>query len=137
VLVVLLAASVVASVRFGAAPWTPQGRLPAGGPAHDARRAAVALVGPDAVVSAGRNLVPHLSRRTVIYEFPNPWRAVNWGMQGDPASPAELAGVRYVVVEPDALPRPDRAELDRLRADRAWRPVLDRQGILVLERSPG
>ncbi|HKF00358.1 MAG TPA: DUF2079 domain-containing protein [Actinomycetes bacterium] len=134
-LAVLLLTSAVASASFGAAPWTRQGRLPADSPVHDARRAAVARVAPDAPVSAGRDLVPHLAHRTVIYEFPNPWRAVNWGLQGDPATPAEQASVRFVVVEPGVLSPPDRAVLDRLRADQGtWRTAFDQRGILMLER---
>jgi hypothetical protein len=69
-----------------------------------------------------------------VYEFPNPFVAVNWGFPGDQHRPDEAEAIRFVAVELRLLGERDRAVLDQLRAQPGWRTVLDRQGILVLER---
>ncbi len=57
---------------------------------------ALRLVPPDAAVSASYNLVPHLTHRTQVYEFPNPWIVTNWGVQGE--DPPDPDRVQYLVV---------------------------------------
>jgi uncharacterized membrane protein len=122
--------------RFGPAPWSREPvAIPAGG-ADQARREALALVDPDAAVSAQYNLVPHLTHRSRIYEFPNPFRAVNWGLPDDTHPPAAAEAVRFVVVQRDLLGNEDRELLERLQGDPAWRTRLDRDNVVVLER-PG
>jgi uncharacterized membrane protein len=122
--------------RYGPAPWSREPVAVPAGATDPARRQALALVGPDAPVSAQYNLVPHLAHRAKIYEFPNPFRAVNWGVTGDTHPPAAAEVVRFVVVQRDLLGEEDRKLLDRLQADPAWRTRLDRDNVVVLER-PG
>jgi hypothetical protein len=69
-----------------------------------------------------------------VYEFPNPFRVVNWGLAGDEHPRATLERLRFVVVQRDLLGDQDRQLLDRLQADPAWRTALDRQNVVVLER---
>ncbi len=107
--------------------------MPAG-PADQARRQALALVPDGAPVSAQYNLVPHLAHRVEVYEFPNPFRAVNWGLAGDEHPQEASERLRFVVVQRDLLGDQDRQLLDRLQHDPAWRTVLDRQNVVVLER---
>jgi uncharacterized membrane protein len=133
-LVLLVVVAGFTSWRYGPAPWA---RDPVAVPATAADRAlrhAVALVPAGAPVSAQYNLVPHLAHRVEIYEFPNPFRAVNWGLAGDQHPPAALERLRFVVVERNLLGTQDRQLLDRLQADPAWRPVLDDRDVVVLER---
>ncbi|HMM49838.1 MAG TPA: DUF2079 domain-containing protein [Miltoncostaeaceae bacterium] len=85
---------------------------------------AVALVPPDAPVSAGNTLGAHLSQRRVIYMFP------------------VIRNARWVVVDrtrPYVGDHQDPAEhaiqLNALRADPAWRVVFDRDGVMVLRRA--
>jgi hypothetical protein len=104
------------------------------GPTDQARREALALVDAGAPVSAQYNLVPHLAHRAEVYEFPNPFRAVNWGLAGDEHPRAALERLQFVVVQRDLLGDQDRQLLDRLQADPAWRTLLDRQEVVVLER---
>ena len=119
----------------GPAPWSEHASVPVdAGPVNDARRQALGLLGPAAPVSAQYNLVPHLAHRTSVYEFPNPFVAANWGFPGDQHQPAEAERIRYVAVERPLLGDRDRALLDQLRAQGRWRTVLDRQGVVVLER---
>jgi uncharacterized membrane protein len=120
--------------RFGPAPWSRDPVAIPVGRADRAQREALALVDPDAAVSAQYNLVPHLAHRPRIYEFPNPFRAVNWGLPGDTLPPGAAEAVRFVVVQRDLLGKEDRELLDRLQADPAWRTRLDRDDVVVLER---
>jgi uncharacterized membrane protein len=122
--------------RFGPAPWSREPVAIPVGSADQARREALALVDPDAAVSAQYNLVPHLAHRSRIYEFPNPFRAVNWGLPDDTHPPAATEAVRFVVVQRDLLGKEDRDLLERLQADPAWRTRLDRDNVVLLER-PG
>jgi len=46
------------------------------------QQAAIDLVPKDAAVSAPYNLVPHLTHRSKVYEFPVPWCNINWGVAG-------------------------------------------------------
>ena len=120
--------------RYGPAPWSRDPVAIPVGRADQAQREALALVDPDAAVSAQYNLVPHLAHRPKVYEFPNPFRAVNWGLPGDTHPPAAGEAVRFVVVQRDLLGKEDRELLDRLQADPGWRTRLDRDDVVVLVR---
>jgi uncharacterized membrane protein len=133
-LVLLVVVACLTSWRYGPAPWDRDPVAVPGGPADQVRRQAVALVPEGAPVSAQYNLVPHLGHRDEVYEFPNPFRAVNWGLAGDEHPQATLERLRFVVVQRDLLGDQDRKLLDRLQADPAWRTALDRQNVVVLER---
>jgi uncharacterized membrane protein len=133
-LVLLVVVAGFTSWRYGPAPWARDPVAVAAGPVDEARRQAVALVEPGAPVSAQYNLVPHLGHRVEVYEFPNPFRAVNWGLAGDEHPPSALQRLRFVVVQRDLLGEQDRELVDRLRTDPAWRTALDREGVIVLER---
>jgi len=156
-LLVLLVAVAFAADRWaGPAPWSRSAVVIPASPADRARRAALARIEPGAAVSAQFNLVSHLTHRVSAYEFPNPFRAVNWGVPGDEHTPAEAAAVRYVLVEPALLGPDDRKLFDQLRASRAagrtasraagvgasragggWRTVFASGGVVLLERQEG
>jgi uncharacterized membrane protein len=133
-LVLLVVVAGFTSWHYGPAPWARDPVTVPAGPADQARRQALAAVDPDAPVSAQYNLVPHLAQRVEVYEFPNPFRAVNWGLAGDQHPPAALERLRFVVVQRDLLGDQDRELLDRLQADPAWERTFDDQGVVVLER---
>jgi hypothetical protein len=48
-------------------------------PRHDSMREALKLVPDDASVTATYTLLPHLSHREQIYDWPNPWVPSYWG----------------------------------------------------------
>jgi uncharacterized membrane protein len=48
-------------------------------PRHEAMREALKLVPDDASVAATYTLLPHLSHRAQIYDWPNPWVPSYWG----------------------------------------------------------
>jgi uncharacterized membrane protein len=133
-LVLLVVVAGFTSWRYGPAPWARDPVAIPSGPTDQVRREALALVPDGAPVSAQYNLVPHLGHRVEVYEFPNPFRAVNWGLDGDEHPPAATQRLRYVVVQRDLLAEQDRELLDRLQTDPAWRTLLDRQEVVVLER---
>jgi uncharacterized membrane protein len=134
VLVVLAAVAGYVDRQVGPAPWSNDFPRPADGPANAARRQALGLIDPAAPVSAQYNLVPHLAHRTHIYEYPNPFAAANWGFPGDQHQPTQAERIRYVVVERPLLGAAEAALLEQLRGQPQWRTLLDRQGIVVLER---
>ena len=41
------------------------------------------LLPDDAAVSAPYNIVPHITHRERVYEFPVPWCNINWGVDGE------------------------------------------------------
>jgi len=133
-LVLLVLVACFTSWRYGPAPWAHDPVTVAAGPADQARRQALALIPEGAPVSAQYNLVPHLGHRVEVYEFPNPFRAVNWGLAGDEHPQAAPERLRFVVVQRDLLGDQDRQLLDRLQADPAWRTAFDRENVVVLER---
>ena len=92
--------------------------------AHDrAAEAALEVIPDDAVVSASNSLGGHLSDRRRILSFPRlldaTWVAV------DRTSPGYLDRI---------APRPYARAIARLRADRRWTLVLERDGVLVFRR---
>jgi uncharacterized membrane protein len=134
-LVTLVAVAGYIDYQVGPAPWSKEFPRPAeDGPVNAARREALALIDPAAPVSAHYNLVPHLAHRTHIYEFPNPFTPANWGFPGDRHQPAAIERLRYVVVERPLLGEAEGALFDQLRGQPRWRTLLDRHGIVVLER---
>jgi hypothetical protein len=129
----------VADHRDGSAPWSRPLVLGPPSPVDATRLRAMALIGPDAPVSAQYNLVTHLANRTTIYEFPNPFRAANWGLEGDEHPRSRIDALRYVIVQRDALgEQQDRELLAQLQASPAWQTRFDSDDIVVLERrQPG
>lgn len=103
----------------------PIGRIDVGQDEHDAAaRRALALIPPDAAVSATNSLGAHLSERQRIFSFPI------------------LAEAEWVVVDEQRLTyldslKPDRARpaLAALRRDPRWRRVFAEDGLLVFRRS--
>jgi uncharacterized membrane protein len=138
-LVALVVLAGFTSWRYGPAPWARDPVAVPAGPTDQARREALALIDEGAPVSAQYNLVPHLAHRAEVYEFPNPFRAVNWGLAGDEHPQGTLERLQFVVVQHDLLGEEDRKLLDQLRTNPAlgWRTVMERQGVIVLERQEG
>ncbi len=139
-MVLLLATAFWTDQRYGPALWSHQRLVAPASPLDPSRRQAVALVpdDPDVAVSAQYNLVTHLAHRVRAYEFPNPFRASNWGQQGARHTVEEVASVRWVVAERDELGKDDLDLLQRLQASPSWSTRLDRDGVVVLERvAPG
>jgi uncharacterized membrane protein len=139
-MVVLLVAAFWSDRRYGPALWSRTRVVAPASAVDPARRQALQLVpgDPGVAVSAQYNLVTHLAHRVRAYEFPNPFRASNWGQTGARHTLEEVTSVHWVVVERDELSQDDLALLQRLQASPAWSTRLDRDGVVVLERvAPG
>ncbi|HEX8860398.1 MAG TPA: DUF2079 domain-containing protein [Actinomycetes bacterium] len=132
-LVALVVVALVVDQRFGPAPWSHDRIVATAAPGDQARRRALAMIPPDAPVSAQFNLVPQLSHRVRIYEFPNPFRTSNWGLSGDVHPARDLQEVRYVVVDRSLLDDDQRRLLRDLQASPDWTTRLDSDNVVLLE----
>lgn len=133
----LVAAAVLAlcmgsSVLYGPWPYSPSaegGRFRPELPARhvDALRAAVALVPPDAPVSATNGVGSHLSARRYVYSAPVLGRAT-WVVLDtwDTWVPADAGGR----LQPEALD----AMAQLLESSSSWTEVLDRDGVRVFRQ---
>ena len=101
----VVATSLASTVAWGPSPIGVkyhQGYWPFGpDPRLAPKEAAAAMVPDDADVSAVYLFVPQLAHREKIYEFPNPWVVVNWGVDGE--NPDDPADVDWLVVDRQLL----------------------------------
>jgi uncharacterized membrane protein len=133
-LIALVIASLVMDQRFGPAPWSHDRIVATASPGDQARGRALAMIPADAPVSAQFNLVPHLSHRVKIFEFPNPFKATNWGLNGDVHAASDQRGLRYVVVDRSLLDKDQQTLLKDLQASPDWATKLDSNNVVLLER---
>jgi uncharacterized membrane protein len=89
---------------------------------------------PDhASVSATYYVVPHVTHRELVYEFPNPFRAANWGLRGKDLDPPE--DVEYLLVDTTTLGE-GREVFEQLIAE-DYTVELSRDAIVLARRRPG
>ncbi len=107
-------------------------------PARDdvtaAKRAIVKALPPDASVSAAYNVVPHLTERRFVYEFPNPWIPSNWGVQNE--NQADPADVEYLAFD-EALLSSDPNDRTGVAVRRVLDHLLAEEFDVVVERDLG
>ncbi|MGH9149440.1 MAG: DUF2079 domain-containing protein [Acidimicrobiales bacterium] len=104
------------------------------GPNQAAAEQAVGMVPAGAGVSATFQLVPHLTHRARIYEFPNPWKLSYWGVKGE--NPPDPLDVDYLVVDTASLGA-SRALYDSLVGPgRDFQVVFSSGTIAVARRGP-
>lgn len=94
-------------------------------------RAALDKIPADAAVSAHFKMVPHLTHRQSIYEFPNPFKTANWGIRGE--KPHDPKKIEYVAVDLQNLTQDERLLILELR-NNSFKQVFREQDILVLKR---
>jgi uncharacterized membrane protein len=68
---------------------------------------AIGLVPKDAAVSAAYDIVPHITHRARVYEFPVPWCNINWGVHGENLD--DPADVQWLVLDRRLLDTKDTA----------------------------
>jgi uncharacterized membrane protein len=134
----LLAAALGAAFWWGPLPGTRQAaHFAATDTAQVAAMDEVAkLIPPEAVVSSYYRFITPLLHRTEIYEFPNPFRTVNWGVHDRDGLPAtRVDAVEYLVLPAEEdLSAQYRAVFDRIRD--GFEIVYRRAGIVVLRAVP-
>ncbi len=131
----VVATSLASTVAWGPSPIGVKyhaGYWPFGPDARRApKEAAAAMVPDDADVSAVYLFVPQLAHREKIYEFPNPWVVVNWGVDGE--NPDDPADVDWLVVDRELLSDSDDALIARL-LEREFVVRYDNLDIMAAER---
>jgi uncharacterized membrane protein len=130
----VVATSLAATVAWGPSPISVKYRTgiwPLQTDRQSAREAAVDRVPDGAPTSAIYNLLPHLAHRDEIYDFPVPWRNVNWGVDGEHL--ADPAGVQWIAVDRRAMSAEDLELLERLTS-KQFRIVYDEDDMVVAER---
>ncbi len=140
--VALLMTTVSASIVRSPAPWSMNRSVWKGAEPHRAALdQAVGLIPDDARVSAMGNIVPHLSHRHVVYQFPNPMERYFYGefaledpagRTGPPATYPEP--VDWIIVQRSGL-RSFASTVDRVVADGSFEVVFDKGDALVLRRT--
>ncbi|MBA3015550.1 MAG: DUF2079 domain-containing protein [Proteobacteria bacterium] len=133
--VVLLCAAVWFNREWSPSPFGKSFRTGIWASPHDkhpAVRAALALVPSDARVTATYYIVPHLSQRQGIYEFPNPFITANWGIDGE--NPGNPEDINFLVL--DTTLNGDKKDLyDQLIAPNGpFEIVFSLDGIVVAHR---
>jgi uncharacterized membrane protein len=132
---VLLLTAVGSSVVWGASPISrdyDKGMWPLHvDPRTAAKQEAVDRLPGGAATSAAYNIVPHLTHREQVYEFPVPWKPVNWGVDGENLD--DPAGVEWLLVDRTLLNAEDTALLDRLLR-REFAVRFARDDIVLAER---
>ncbi len=132
---------VLASAIFGTLAWGPS---PIGAeykrgwwpttedPRLASKRAAVALIPDDESVSATYTLVSQLSHREEIYQYPNPWRASNWGVADSPTPNPRR--IDWIVVDHQTMGDEDEALLQTILEHGQFKIVLAADDVLVARR---
>lgn len=130
------ACALATSVAWGVSPLSikyRQGYWPlAQSPRTAVQQAAVDLIPPDEAVSAIYMLLPHLSQRERIYNFPEPFRRVDWGVAGEGLH--DPAVVDWLIIDRQVLNDRDQRLVDRL-LESQFTVRYDTDGILVAERT--
>ncbi|HUR76438.1 MAG TPA: DUF2079 domain-containing protein [Acidimicrobiales bacterium] len=104
-------------------------------PHLDSVDAAVHEVPGDAGVAASYTIVPHLTHRAVIYEWPNPWVRSYYGIDGQEPKRWDPAKVDYLVLDA-GLNETMRPLLDQLIGpDGEFRLLNDGEGVIFAKRT--
>jgi len=96
---------------------------------HTAAREAIALIPPDAPISVWNRYVPHVTHRTIVYQFPNPWERLNYSVPELPLP--DPKGVEWVLTKDGEFQH----VTDRLLASGEWIVVYDKDPVLLLRRA--
>ncbi len=93
---------------------------------------ALSLVPPQAAVVATYYIVPHLTQRQLIYEFPNPFVTSNWGISGE--NPGDPDVIDFLVL--DTTLNGDKGDIftQLTRASGPFSIIFNVDGIVVAQR---
>jgi uncharacterized membrane protein len=98
---------------------------------------AMALIPDDAVISTDFRFVTHLDHRVEVYEFPCPWRAVNWADESsqNESLPDRVARVQYVLVSGEMDDKSTEA-VEEVIASGEFEVTYDQGGVILYKRHP-
>ena len=131
----VVATSLASTVAWGPSPISTKyksGYWPFGPDARRLTKVEALKVVPDgAPTSAVYLFVPQLSHRTKIYEFPVPWKPINWGVDGENLHDPAL--VQWIVLDRQLLNADDKRMIEELFA-REFAVRFDKDDIVVAQR---
>ncbi|MGA1542726.1 MAG: DUF2079 domain-containing protein, partial [Ilumatobacteraceae bacterium] len=132
--VTLLMSSVVSNFAWSNSPWSDNSNVWAvHSPRVDVLRRAVDLVPDDASVTATFTIVPHLSRREQIYDWPNPWIESYWGVDDGYRLPSPDE-IEWVVIDRNHVSSDHETVLDDIVGGGEFEVVLDESDVIVARR---
>ncbi len=103
-------------------------------PRHAAMSEALKLVPDDASVTATYLLLPHLSQREQIYDWPNPWVPSYWGNDDGYRLP-DPASIDYIVLDRTQVGEGQKALVEGfIASDGPYEVLFDTDDVLVAKR---
>jgi hypothetical protein len=106
-------------------------------PRHESMREALKLIPDNASVTATYTLLPHLSHRERIYDWPNPWVPAYWGNDDKYRLP-DPSTIQYIVLDRAQVGAAQQALLASLIApDGPYEVLLDADDVIVGRRKSG
>jgi len=100
-------------------------------------REALKLVPPIASVAATYTLLPHLSHRTQIYDWPNPWVPSYWGNDDGYRLP-DPSTIQYIVLDMQQVGEAQKPLVAGFIApDGPYQVLFNQEDVLVAKRKPG
>ena len=131
----VVATSLASTVAWGPSPLSTKyhaGYWPFGPDARRFTKVEAMKVIPDgAPTSAVYLFVPQLTHRTKIYEFPVPWKPINWGVDGENLHDPAL--VQWIALDRQILSADDKRFLEELLG-REFSVRFDKDDIVVAQR---
>jgi len=106
-------------------------------PRHESMREALKLVPANASVTATYTLLPHLSHRAQIYDWPNPWVPAYWGNDDGYRLP-DPSTIQYIVLDLQEVgPAQQELVASFITPDGPYQVLYDKDDVLVGKRKPG
>jgi uncharacterized membrane protein len=103
-------------------------------PRHESIRQALALIPAGASVSASYQILPHLSHRRHIYDWPNPFWAAVWG-NDDCAHLPDPTTVDYVILDMAQIGANNQTLYDNMvKVGGPFQPIFQDENAVVLKR---
>ena len=135
---VLIVSSVGSNIAWSPSPIGrayDDGYWVASYPRHAAVKAALKLVNPSDAVTATHYIVPHLTHRVQIYEFPNPFVVANWGANGE--NPPDPKSSDVLVLDTTVNGGSDELYERLVAPTGPYRIVFERDEVVVARRKSG
>ena len=131
----LLMSSLISNIAWSNSPISDNYRVWARHtPRVDVLKRAVDLVPDDVAVTATYRVVPHLSHREQIYDWPNPWVESYWGVDDGYRLP-DPSEIEWIVIERQNVSELHALVLEQLIGpDGDFEVVFDEAGVVVARR---
>ena len=136
----LLCGAVIAAAMITNVVWSPSppaaafhsGIWAKHTPRTEVVSAAVKLIPHTAGVAGTYDVVTHLTHRTHIFEYPNPWILQNWGIHGE--HPYDTATVDWIILDEPLRARDFRLWTYLTTQSREFQIVFNEAGVVVAHR---